>query len=446
MASPLPADAAPSPGELSTPVRKKLAERGAFLRKLTGAVAVQAMLSAANFTVGLMLVRRTTDMQYGYYVLVTTAVLFATTLQGAFIQPPMIIRLTHADAAGRANLIGGLYRDQRRLSPYALVVAVILAMALYFAGHLTRQVAGIIAVGTLAVMAALNREFLRMVLFAYRRPNDVIPSDFVYCLFLVSGAFLATLAPLPATVAASTLAIACIVGGWLLSRALWRFEPWNRQAPEGALREIAPQGSWSAFGGISHWLFSQGYNYVVTGYLDVTAVAALAATRLLVMPVGLLSTGIGTLLLPTTSKWNRDHLPTVVLRRLALVSTGLAIAVSGYLLVTWLARDWIFDHILKKHFEHRDLLLALWCAIAVITVYRDQLLHFLSARAKFRSTSTLTFASALLSFTVSFVAMQSLGAAGALVGLLAGELVNVLGIVVMAIREARAATVAPQAH
>ena len=93
-----------------------------------------------------------------------------------------------------------------------------------------------------------------------------------------------------------------------------------------------------------------------------------------------------------------------------LVSSGLAAAVSVYLLIAWLARDWIFDNILKKHFEHRDLLLAVWCAIAVVTVFRDQLLHFLAARAKFRATSTLTFSSALLSFSVSFVAMQSLGA------------------------------------
>lgn len=417
---------------------KKLAQRGAFLRKLTGAVAVQAMLSAANFAVGLLLVRRSTDMQYGYYVLVTTAVLFATTLQGAFIQPPMIIRLTHADRDGRADLIGGLYRDQRRLSPYALVLAVLLALGLFRAGHLSWQVAGIIAVGTLAVMAALNREFLRMVLFAYRRPNDVILADFVYCSLLVVGAYVATLSSLPATVAAGTLALAGLAGGVLLARTLWQFEPWNRHAPHGALREIAPQGSWSAFGGISHWLFSQGYNYVVAGALNVTAVAALAATRLLVMPVGLLSTGIGTLLLPTTSKWNKEHTPAVVLRRLVLVSSGLAAAVSVYLLIAWLARDWIFDNILKKHFEHRDLLLAVWCAIAVVTVFRDQLLHFLAARAKFRATSTLTFSSALLSFSVSFVAMQSLGPAGALVGLLAGEVVNVVGIVVMAIRETRA--------
>jgi O-antigen/teichoic acid export membrane protein len=416
-----------------------MAERVAFLRRLSGAVAVQAMLSASNFAVGLMLVRRTTDLQYGYYVLVTTAMLFATTLQGAFIAPPMVIRVTNADLQGRANLIGSLYRDQRRLSPWAAAIAALLAAGLFFTGHLSWQVAGIILVGTLVVIAALNREFTRMVLFAYRRTDAVLSSDFVYCVLLVAGAYVATLTPFPAIAAGSTLALAAVIGGALLARTLWRFEPWNRHAPRGALREIAPQGSWSAFGGISHWLFSQGYNYVVTGVLDVTAVAALSATRLLVMPVGLLSTGIGTLILPTASKWTKDHAPGVVLRRLALLSMGLTAAVSGYLLLTWLARDWIFDHILKKHFQHRDLLLAVWYAIALIMIYRDQLLYFLTTRAKFRATAGMTFASALFSFSVSFVAMRYLGAAGALVGLLAGELLNVLGIVVMSIREARLA-------
>jgi O-antigen/teichoic acid export membrane protein len=414
-----------------------MADRGAFLRKLTGAVAVQAMNSAASFAVGLLLVRRTSDVQYGYYVLITTAVLLATTLQGSFMQPPTVIRLTHADLEGRANLIGGLYRDQRRLVPYVGVIVLLLGCALQITGHLDWPVALVILTGTLAVIAALNREFMRMVLFAYRRPNDVLAGDFFYCVLLVGGAFVATVSPAPAAVAAAALALALLVGGVLMARALWRFEPWNRQAPPGTLREIAPQGAWSAFGGGSHWLFSQGYNYVVTGALDVTAVAALAATRLLIMPVSLLSTGIGTLLLPTTSRWNRDHAPATVLRRLALVAAGLAAAVSCYLLVMWLARDWIFERILKKSFAHRDLLLGLWAVIAVIMVVRDQLLHFLAARARFRSTSMLTFGSALLSFAVSFVAIRQIGPTGALVGLLVGELVNVLGIVVLSIRETR---------
>jgi len=406
---------------------------------LSGAVAVQIILSASNFVVGLLLVRQTSDVQYGYYVLITTAILFGTTLQGSFIQPPTIIRLTHADARGRSDLIGGLYRDQRRLIPLVGVLAIILGVGLQLTGKLTLELAAIGLCGALAFVSALRREFFRMVLFAYRRPNDVLQSDFVYCILLVAGAYLATLAALPAAVAALTLAVSGFVGGTLLARRLWRHEPWNTHAPTGMLRQIAPQGAWSGFGGTAHWLFSQGYGYFVAGAINVTAVAALAATRLFVMPVALLSIGIGTLMLPTASKWTRDHPPAKVLGRLALFATGLAGAAACYLGLMWLARDWIFAHILKKHFANSDALLLVWGANALVTVFRDQLLYFLAARGLFRATSILTACCAVLSLSVGWVAMQHLGAVGASLGLLTAEIVNTAGIIVLSLREIRRA-------
>jgi O-antigen/teichoic acid export membrane protein len=413
------------------------AGRGAFLRMLSGAVAVQIILSASNFAVGLLLVRQTTDEQYGYYVLITTAILFGTTLQGSFIQPPMIIRLTRAAAQGRSDLIGGLYRDQRRLLPFVGVLLLVLAIGFQLAGQLTLQLAAILVCGALAFVAALRREFFRMVLFAYRRPNDVLHADFVYCILLVAGAFAATLTRLPAAVAATGLALAGFVGGTLLSRALWAHEPWNVHAPTGMLKEIAPQGAWSGFGGTAHWLFSQGYGYLVAGAIDVTAVAALAATRLFVMPVALLSIGIGTLMLPTASKWNKDHPPTTVLRRLALFAAGMATMAACYLGLMWLARDWIFAHVLKKHFAGSDGLLLVWSANALVTVFRDQLLYFLSARGRFRATSILTASCAVISLSGGFVLMRYLGAVGASLGLLIAEIINTTGIVILSIREAR---------
>jgi O-antigen/teichoic acid export membrane protein len=410
------------------------AGRNAFLRMLSGAVAVQIILSASNFVVGLLLVRQTSDEQYGYYVLITTAILFGTTLQGSFIQPPMIIRLTRASSQGRSDLIGGLLRDQRRMLPLVGVLLALVAAGFFLGGRLTASIAAILACGALAVVAALRREFFRMVLFAYRRPNDVLQSDFVYCILLVSGAFLATLTRMPAVVAATGLALAGIVGGTLLARALWRHEPWNVHAAPGMLREIAPQGAWSGFGGTAHWLFSQGYGYVVAGVIDVTAVAALAATRLFTMPVALLSIGIGTLMLPTASKWTRDHPPGVVLKRLALFATGLAGAASCYLGVMWLARGWIFDHVLKKHFPGSDGLLIVWSLNAVVTVFRDQLLYFLSARGLFRATSVLTASCAVISLSSGFVLMRHLGAVGASLGLLIAEIINTLGIVALSVR------------
>jgi O-antigen/teichoic acid export membrane protein len=406
---------------------------------LSGGVAVQAILSAANFIVGLLLIRRSPDAEYGYYVLIATAVLLATTLQGAFIQPAMILRLTRADRDERANLVGSLMRDQNRLIPYVIALTVVLAIVLKVAGELSGSLAAILLGGTAAVVAALRREFFRMVLFAYRCPNDVLKSDFMYCVLLVAGAYLATLTAMPAAVAALTLAGSALIGGSLLSRALWRHEAWNPKAAPGMLRAIAPQGAWSSFGGGVHWLFSQGYNYLVAGALDVTAVAAIAATRLLVMPVGLLSTGIGTLMLPTVSRWTNEHSARKVFSRLILFAAALAATASCYLLVMWLARDWIFVHVLKRDFAHRDLLLGVWLAIALVMVVRDQLIYFLVTRAHFRLTASITLFSAIVSFAVSLLAMRELGMVGALLGLLTGEVLNVAGIVYFSIREARQA-------
>ncbi len=407
------------------------------MRMLSSAVAVQAILSASNFIVGLLLVRRTADIQYGYYVLIITAILLATTLQNSFIQPPMVIKLTNSDKSERARLIGSLYGDQRRLVPCAALGAVLIGLIAWFRGHLSWQLVMILCSGAVAVICALRREFFRMVLFGFRQTNAVLRSDGIYCVCLVSGAMLATLTPWPATIAALTLGASALIGTFSLSRALWRFEPWVREAPRGALREIAADGGWSAFGGGVHWLFSQGYTYLVAGTISVGAVAELSATKLFVTPVALLSIGVGALMLPTVSKWGQYHGVMTLLKRLTLFGLGLNALSLIYFVVMWLARNWIFQHVMKRHFAQADLLLLVWCANALVTVFRDQLLYLLVSRSRFKRTSTLTLACAILSLSSSYVLMHHIGVAGAAVGLLIGEFCNTTGILVLSLLEAK---------
>jgi O-antigen/teichoic acid export membrane protein len=417
-----------------------LGKHTSIVRMFSGAIAIQAMLSASSFFVGLLLVRLTSDAEYGYYVLILATISLVTSLQGSFIGPPMIIRVSKSTHEERANLIGGLLRDQARLLPVLALLPVIFGAFLQIRGRLGFMLALTLIAGAAATITSLRRNFLRSVLFAYRRPNDVLGSDALYCVLLVLGAYAATFTPLPAATAALTMAFASMLGSYMLTKTLWRVETWNPKAPLGMLREIAPLGAWSAFGSASHWLFSQGYNYFVAGTLGVTAVAALAATRLLVMPVNLLSTGVASLMLPMVSNWTHRFSPPKVFIRLTLASLGLAAMAACYLLIMWLMRGWIFDDILKKQLPDSDLLLELWCVISIVMLCRDQLLHFLVARAKFRVTSTVTLISAVLSISTSLIAMRYLGAPGALVGLLFGELFNVAGIVIFSVREARAKT------
>jgi hypothetical protein len=62
-------------------------------------------------------------------------------------------------------------------------------------------------------------------------------------------------------------------------------------------------------------------------------------------------------MMPTVSRWTTDHVPAKILKRLALFASGLAAIAACYLVVMWMARDWIFGNLLKKAFQQRDLLL-----------------------------------------------------------------------------------------
>lgn len=409
--------------------------RSSFLRLFSSAVTSQALTSAGSLLVGLVLIRHTADAQYGYYILVFNALLLLAGLQNAFIGPPMVVRLTALDHAGRGELVGGLYRGQRRLLTWAGLAATATVLALWLAGLLDRDTGPLLLAAIAAALAILNREYFRLVLMASHRPSAVLRADLPYVVLMIGGAVLAARSTMPAAATALSLGFAAAAGGALMYRSLRRTESWNPQGAPGILRQIAPLGLWSAAGAAVHWTFTQGYSYLVAGTLDVAAVAALAATRLLMMPLNLVSTGIGALMLPLASRWLQQHGSAIVLRRLGLFALAMAAMALCYFGVMWLLRDWIFADLLKKDFAQRDRLLLLWCGIFLLMVMRDQLIYLLLACERFRTLTALSSVSAVVSLLSSWWGMTHHGITGALLGMLVGEALNLAGILLWSLRE-----------
>src|ERR1700737_2479051 len=98
-----------------------------LLRTFGMGLTIQALLSSANFAVGLILIRRTSDLQYSYYVLVTNALLLLTALQTSFIQPYVVSNLTTLDATGRHHLVGALVRTNWRWVPALCGISMVAA-------------------------------------------------------------------------------------------------------------------------------------------------------------------------------------------------------------------------------------------------------------------------------------------------------------------------------
>lgn len=402
---------------------------------LSTAVISQTLISAASFGMGLILIRYTTDDQYGYFVLASSAIILLVSLQNAFFNPALVTRMTRLHRPERGDLVGGLYREQRRILLILGGLAAVLAGILWYSEFLDMQTGPLVLATVIAALAILHREYFRMVLLAHRRPQDVLRTDTFYVVLMIAGVFFATRTAIPAIAAILVLGLAAVVSGILLSRSLHRHEPWNAQGVPHILREIAPLAAWSTAGAAIHWTFSQGYTYLAAATLDIAAVAAIAATRLLVMPINLLSLGIGAIMLPLASSWLHAHGAALLWRRLlwfALTVGGVALC---YIAALWLLRDWVFDSVLEKQFAQRDQLLLLWSLAFLVMAVRDQLMYLLVVRERFRFLTLLTLVSAVFSLAISYWAMLRYGTVGAPLGLLIGQFINVVGIVWLSVRE-----------
>jgi O-antigen/teichoic acid export membrane protein len=422
---------------------KLFANRVAFARIFGGGVISQGLLSAINLLIGLILIRGASPTQYAYYVLIATAAPLLVQLQNNLIAPLLTSQVTAAGDAERKSYIGGLLREQRQLATMVAVAALLVCCLVWLGGGVRPEAGVILLAGVIAAMGTLFRDFVRLILVTYRRPYEVLRADAVYAIVFVGGVYLSTLTGIPAVLSALAMATGAVVGGLMVLRALWRHDPWTTPGTRGAFFTSVRLGVWSAAGAVIHWMFQQGYTYIVALRLDVTAVAAISATRLLLSPLGVFSLGIGSLMFATSTLWLKHHGSRGLLRRVLVFALVLACVSIGYIAVMWSMRDWIFLHILKRDYPQRDLLLGIWSAIFFCTVIRDQVIFLLMARGHFKRLAGLTLFCAVLGISVTFVAIGPFGSAGGLLGLLAGEVAHVVGVLVLTVRDMRAEVARP---
>lgn len=406
------------------------------LARLFGSsIADQAMLSAANFGVGLILIRYAAEAQYGYYILAFNTMMLLTTLQGTFIGTPMVIRLPGLDETARRQWMGSLLRDQKWLGAAGGALALVVALAGWAMGLFDGESTLVVVAAIGLVLAALYREYLRGILLMYHRPQQVLGADAIYVAVLLAGCALAVRTPVAAAGALLAGTMAALACASVLRRVL--ANDIERGAAPGRLREIARMGFWAASGGVIYWLFNQGYNFLTAATLDLAAVAALAASRLTLMPINLLLAGMQKQLTPLASDWMHGMGARRTLHRLMLFSLALALFTLLYGAVIWLLRDWIFLDLMRKDFPQRDLLLVLWIGLFVLMVIREPIMMVPLLRQRFRALSAATLVCALIALAISYVGMLQLGPVGAVIGILTGEACYGLAVIVMAWREVR---------
>lgn len=416
----------------------KLLSKDGIVRLFGSAVVDQAVLSAANFAVGLLLIRYSGDVAYGRFVLVQAAVLLLIAVQRAWVIDPLTVLAPKKTDAVQREMVGAIKVSQRRFLSRSCLLALLAPPVGYFAGILVPDVALLMTVGLLACWAALERDYLRGVLMLYYRPETVLAADVVYVAVLVAGVLFAVWLPaFQAIVATLGLAVAAAAGGVPAYRSLSRSPGWLTTDATPFWREMRTLSVWATVGATIYWVLGQGYNYILVLKLDTTAVAHVNAIRLLLMPTYLLTIGIKALLLPMSVRWVTDNGFRFLLKRLAQFIVALAALDCIYFALLWFSSDWVLANVLDKQIPNHRFMIAMWFLLSLINLVRDVFLTALLVRQRFKSTARLVALSALVTVVSMWFALDFMAAPGALVGLAVGELVLLLGVMWMIWRQAK---------
>lgn len=412
--------------------------KGGLLRFFSLGVIDQALLSLTNFMVGLLMLRRTDDVDYGLFVLATSTFLLLVGVQNSVVCGPAAVIATKKAAPARLAMIGTLMTRQ---FVYWIPVCGFVLIGFWLAGELgylesLQQRVGMI--GAVAVLGVLLREFARELWLLYGHPRQLLWFDAAYAVVYLGAAYVLTGLAAPAVpwVLAGLGAAALVAGlsSWLAFR---RLEGWPSSPYPGAMQEAWRLGRWGLSGCVVTWLHAQGFYYVVTALRGVESVSGLAAARLLLMPVNLMVNGVGQLLLPLATQWLSTQGARAMAQRIMALSMVMLVGTLGYFVVLWLTRDWLIAEVLKRDGVGMDPILLLWGGVFGLMSLRAMAMVVLQALERFDSLTYLAVLSAAVSLLVGYFGILRFDAPGALIGLIVGEAIDLIGILWLSVREVR---------
>src|SRR3990172_5775125 len=147
----------------------------------------QAILSLANFLVGVFLIQNTSKDDYGLYVLAYAIILYLVSTQNAVITTQMTVLAPQKSHGSGERFCGALAVSQYLIIIPLGMLAFVLAMFAEKAGWLSPAESHLITAIAAATLGVLLREFARSLFFLRLRPVTVLALDVVQVLLLFGG-------------------------------------------------------------------------------------------------------------------------------------------------------------------------------------------------------------------------------------------------------------------
>lgn len=381
----------------------------------------QGMLSLINLSVQILLIKTVIKSDYGYYSLALSVIMYLMSFQNAVVNTPITVSIAGKTKEVKDKYISSIFSGQ-------IIALIILGLAglfivfiLYSLGLSAEEslIASSLCVGSFGV---LNREFLRSYFFAEEEPLRVLKLDFYYGLIyagliLVSYLLIGISVPL----IIFFMGLASGFDSLILNKRL-KFN-FNLQSIKEGYLENWQISKWSLIGITVTHLQGYSYLYVVGGLLGSNAVADVSASRLLLLPIGLITNGWGNVIRPYGAKLREQNQLKKFFKNLVLAGVSFPVLILIISILLYFSSEFLLNNIFTSEYQSVFDYLFYWALLFSVGFLRANASYGLQVVKKFRSLALFNGATMIFTITLAFILTSQFQIKGALVASLCGEII-----------------------
>jgi O-antigen/teichoic acid export membrane protein len=387
----------------------------------------QAILSAANFLIGIVLIKSVTKTDYGLYVLAYTIILFVVGLQNALITTQMTVLAPSKSRDKQDGFCNSLCIGQYILYVPAAIVAIIIILTLHRVEVISDEQRNLAATIIIVTVGVLFREFYRSFFFLKSQPRNVLIIDVVFVATTATGLLLGWLACREQLhiVALYLFGLASLASG-LAAMALGRLSiEIDIRLSLASLKEAFANGRWALGGILLSLIQGQSYVYLLTAMSGPARVAEANAARLFLAPLSLLHMSFARVLLP---KWSfmRQNGENAGIIRMAKKAQILLIAIIViYISIVLFAKDRLIDTLFAKDYQNIGTIILLWGVLSIVQTLRSSDSWILQAFHQFKRLTLANVMSAIAALIIGAALIELYGPAGSIIGMIVAEAILV---------------------
>jgi len=332
---------------------------------LNWALLDQAMVSAVNFTTGLLLVRFLGIAEFGYFTLVWMVVLFLSSIQTALITAPMMSIAPKQNTCDKASYYGDVMIKQVYFSSLSFILVIVLGNSLHYFFP-AFELSDLVLPLAFVVVTVQFQDFIRRLLFSQGKAKRGFINDAVRYLgqiFLLIYIFFTsnmdTVYVLWIISLMSAIAVV-MAAGELKSFELRSVFPFD------VARRHWVSSKWMLLSALLQWL-SGNLFFILTGaILGTVAVGALKAAQNLLAVLHIIFQGLENVVPNNASlRLHQYGFSSMVqyLKKVALISS---VVTTVFALIMGISAEFWLNIVFGQHFVEYSYLVQSWAAIYVL--------------------------------------------------------------------------------